>query len=322
MKTIELHGKRYTCTLTDRFRRHRDDELADIRRTAEADGILVPVRIYRDTTIDQSRCVLDGEGRLTVAADLELDDVPMINEGDLTTDEAFERAKVFNDARRQDDPEEVRKRRLERVKEKREAGKSIRTIAEEENVSKTQVERDLDELSRGGTVETPEKVTGKDGKERHSKKRDTQVSRGGAPEPTTAEDTVVEELTADEPTEPQLRYGSATDCRKVVASAARKIRGAREELSGLLSTPFRPLVMNLAESYTRVAFAATDRTVELTKYGGLSVGHTLYSNDAFDELLSYLAGLDDQLGRVDALPIGRAAAPWEESGDSGQDVEL
>lgn len=119
-----------------------------------------------------------------------------------------------------------------------------------------------------------------------------------------------------------MRYGSATDCRKVVASAARKIRGAREELSGLLSTPFRPLVMNLAESYTRVAFAATDRTVELTKYGGLSVGHTLYSNDAFDELLSYLAGLDDQLGRVDALPIGRAAAPWEESGDSGQDVEL
>jgi hypothetical protein len=119
MKTIELNGETYTCTLTKRFRRHK-----------------------------------------------------------------------------QDDPEAVRKRRIERVAAAKASGKSERAIAEAEGVSKTQVRRDLADAQvvppgppdtsstatepiENGHAETeqpqtpppkPPKVTGRDGKEYPSTK--------------------------------------------------------------------------------------------------------------------------------------------------------
>jgi uncharacterized protein YerC len=164
VKTIEIAGRKFVCTLSDRFRRHSDDEREVMRESVRRFGVLNLVRLYHDEELDDPNCVLDGEGRLEIAAEVGAD-VDTIHMGRLTREQAYELAKAFNDHRRHEDPETIRRRRLERVAEMRADGKSIRTIADEEGVSKTQVERDLDQLSRGGTV-APEKVVGKDGKTR------------------------------------------------------------------------------------------------------------------------------------------------------------
>lgn len=91
--------------------------------------------------------------------------------------EAFIRQEQEN---RRHESEETRRRRVEarrqRVASSRRHGKSIRTIAEEESVSKTTIERDIEEIGAtvpGGTVE------GKDGKEHPAMKGD----RNGVPWP-------------------------------------------------------------------------------------------------------------------------------------------
>jgi hypothetical protein len=178
LKTIVYRGITYTCPLSTRFRRHTDDELEAIRSTAKQYGIRNAIRIYTDTTADPQghpidNCVLDGEGRLTIASELNLEFVEMVHEELMTTEEAYELAKVDNDARRQDDPEEIRKRRVERVVESRSKGESLRTIADKENVSVIQIQRDLKTGEKSGKTkekETPKQVKGKDGREQKAKK--------------------------------------------------------------------------------------------------------------------------------------------------------
>jgi hypothetical protein len=53
---------------------------------------------------------------------------------------------------------------VERVAEKRAAGKSLRTIAEEEGVSDTQIRSDIKEAGANPFAPAPGKVTGRDGK--------------------------------------------------------------------------------------------------------------------------------------------------------------
>ena len=92
--TITYRGVVFTCALSSRFRRHTADELEAIRSTAKVHGIRTPLRIYRDTTLELDNCVLDGEGRLTIAAELGLEKVVMLNEPSMTTEAAYELAKV------------------------------------------------------------------------------------------------------------------------------------------------------------------------------------------------------------------------------------
>jgi hypothetical protein len=77
---------------------------------------------------------------------------------------------IMNEARRHDTPEELARlaeKRQARVIASRQDGKSIRTIAEEEGVSRQTVQNDLDRAGvKGLTPEPAEgKVTGKDGKQ-------------------------------------------------------------------------------------------------------------------------------------------------------------
>ncbi len=148
MKTVTFNGVIYTCTLSARFRRHTPEELARIRETACSEGIRTAVRLYRDTDLALDNCVLDGEGRLSVAADLGLPKVPFYYEPAMGTDAAFQSAKTLNDCRRHDDPETVRRRKVERIERVRAARsapapKSLRAIATDEGVSVAQVVRDL-----------------------------------------------------------------------------------------------------------------------------------------------------------------------------------
>jgi hypothetical protein len=169
LRTIDHDGITYTCPLSDRFRRHTPAELAMMTESVREHGIQNPVRTYHDTTLDVSACVLDGEGRLEAAVATGTE-VPILPMGPLTTDEAYALAVVFNDHRRQDTPEAVQQRRrerIERVAAARAGGKSTRQIADAEGVSQSQVVADLKTATEQGcSVETPEKVVGKDGKSR------------------------------------------------------------------------------------------------------------------------------------------------------------
>ena len=169
MKVITYRGKEYACPFSEAIPRHTADERARMDENTE---FVYPVLLYLDTDTGRNRCVLDGEGRLESAARTGAA-VEFRHLGPMPTAAARELAERIENDRRHEKPEVIRRRREERLKrvaEARAEGKSIRTIAEEEGVSPTQVVADLKAASEGTvqgcTVETPSTVTGKDGKQR------------------------------------------------------------------------------------------------------------------------------------------------------------
>ncbi len=108
--------------------------------------------------------ILDGCNRYLAAMGAKVKPIYVTFEG--TDDEAAAFVQLANEERRHltlDELQTKRGKRLARVKAGREAGKSIRALASEEGVSKSQIERDIDETDAtvpGGTVE------GKDGRTR------------------------------------------------------------------------------------------------------------------------------------------------------------
>jgi hypothetical protein len=169
-------------------------EWADLRESIRRNGVITPI------IVDEGYGVIDGAHRVTIAAELGLTVVPVEVRPGLTPAQKMELAYSLNEDRRQMDAETIRRlkaARVERVAASRRKGKSIRTIAEEEGVSKSQVERDLQAAKStvpGGTVEPPKgKVRGKDGKARSAtrnpkprKRRVAQRPAAGAPaEPAT-----------------------------------------------------------------------------------------------------------------------------------------
>jgi hypothetical protein len=149
MRTITYDGTEYRCPFSTSFRRHTATELDAMRESIAAQGVLNPVRLYYDLDTDDAFCILDGEGRLTVAIELGAA-VPFLDMGPLETEAAYAIAKTLNDARRHDDPAAIAARRAERIQrvaQARSEGESLRAIAEKEGVSQVQVRRDLEEAS-------------------------------------------------------------------------------------------------------------------------------------------------------------------------------
>jgi hypothetical protein len=139
------------------------------------EGLKLPIHLWRGQVIDgrnrQRAC------RLQHVDPVYQDDTDLVPEGRLEAHIAS-----LNEHRRHLGEDFLRKRREERVArvaEKRREGKSQRQIAEEEGVSRAQVNRDLEEvqLDRGGPVE-PEggKVTGKDKRKRTAKPRKAEAA--------------------------------------------------------------------------------------------------------------------------------------------------
>jgi hypothetical protein len=121
--------------------------------------------------------ILDGRTRHAAAKAAKIKPRTVQFKG--TDDQARQFVETANLHRRHLTPEqeeERRQARVGRVVEARQEGKSIRAIAEQEEVSKSQVERDLAtaaSLSPPGTVLPPEgKVTGKDGRQQPATKPD------------------------------------------------------------------------------------------------------------------------------------------------------
>ncbi len=169
-KFIEYRGKRFHCPFTDHFRRHTPEEVARMRESISAFGVRQPILLYTDATT-KLVSILDGEGRLDIATNLDID-VEFRNEGQLDVASAFREACIYNDHRRMDAPEEIALRkaeRVERVVAARAAGFSTRAIAEQEGVHHSTIQQDL--FSVGGGPPT-EKVIGTDGKSYQSTKPD------------------------------------------------------------------------------------------------------------------------------------------------------
>lgn len=121
--------------------------------------------------------IADGRNRYRACLDENVE--PRFSEFDGTEAELLEQLNALNDARRHDKQEALRRRRearVQRIAEARRQGQSLRAIAEKEEVSETQVRRDLESSTApgDGAVENgskqgiPEngKVTGRDGRTR------------------------------------------------------------------------------------------------------------------------------------------------------------
>jgi hypothetical protein len=185
MKVIEYRGTSYPCPLSGEFRRHNGEEREAMRKSVAEVGVLQAVRLYRDAESGEVS-VLDGEGRLETAAELDAD-VPFVDDGEMSFAAAYQAARVLNDARRHDDRDAIRRReeRVKRVVAKRADGMSVRAIADVMEIDPKQVQRDLRAAAGVDSVHTcqppesaadgkpadkpapaapPPKVIGRDGK--------------------------------------------------------------------------------------------------------------------------------------------------------------
>jgi hypothetical protein len=190
MKTILYQGVTYKCPFSTAtpyldalgllaFRRHTPEELEIMRDSIVARGLQNPILVYVDSKLGS--CIADGEGRLTICKEVNVK-ATIKGIGRMTTEEAYQVAKDCNDARRQDSPEAVAARRRERVKEKRAAGMSQRKIAEEENVGRTTIQRDLEQVAPPGPKNTPEVGNSLDAPPEREPGDDTDTEPPGQPD--------------------------------------------------------------------------------------------------------------------------------------------
>lgn len=118
-----------------------------LRESIARFGVLVP------TIVDEHGRLLDGHHRVRIARELGMP-VPERAVRLDSDEDSLEVAAHLNTARRQMSPEQ----RHQVVIALREAGHSIRAIAAATGASKSQVDRDVDQLSRAGQLEPPERV--------------------------------------------------------------------------------------------------------------------------------------------------------------------
>jgi DNA-binding CsgD family transcriptional regulator len=183
VKTIDHGATTYRIPFDHLFRPLTPDEAAGLRASVEANGVLAPVLTY-DSPAHGPDCVIDGANRAALAAEFDAD-LPVRKLRGLTDEAAEALAESLNADRRHLTPEEQRERRAERVKRvagKRAEGKSLRTIAEEEGVSPEQVRQDVKDATVKGLTVEPEKVMGRDGKERPAARKPA-PDTPAAPEP-------------------------------------------------------------------------------------------------------------------------------------------
>jgi predicted transcriptional regulator len=133
----------------------KPDEYERLKDSIKELGVLVPV------LTDENKGIIDGEQRSQAAAELDLKSVPFNILHGLDDYEKKHLAIKLNAQRRQME-------RLALATELRKDGLSLRQIADILNVGHATVSRILANVPPG-TVEFPDKITGKDGKQRTAK---------------------------------------------------------------------------------------------------------------------------------------------------------
>jgi hypothetical protein len=162
-QTIRFGMREYRLPFAELFRDLTANEEAELRASIEAVGVGHPVFTY-DSPEHGNDCVIDGANRLRIAGELDTD--VRVEKLRVSDEVARRMAEDLNAARRQVTPQEAkqaRAKRIGKVVELRAEGKSLRAIADEVGVSLGQVQRDI--FDSGVSPDTPEVVTGRDGKE-------------------------------------------------------------------------------------------------------------------------------------------------------------
>lgn len=243
MRTIDYQGVTYKLPFSERFRRHTKPERHLLQTSIAENGIKQPVLVYEDTEHGDD-CILDGEGRLTAASGMNGVTVPFKKIGRMTTAEAYEQAKIYNDHRRQDDPETIQKRRkerIERVAEARSEGQSLRTIAENEGVSQEQVRKDLKKSGVNRLTPEPEKVTGRDGKKQSRRKKKDKGAASPEPVKQSGDETGDKSTNEQSSTSEQQIQASPenvpVDVVAVVESVCREIDKLNRQLDAIKKEP-------------------------------------------------------------------------------------
>jgi hypothetical protein len=177
IRTVMIGDKRYHLPFVGLIPFDAEQNSGLRREIEEAGEILVPIIANKGKSKGADIWVTDGAHRVIHASDLRLDAPPIrYRKFDSDEDERDFVHRVNLERRHLAAAklEMMRRERVERIAARRKAGESIRAIADAENVSKSQVERDLETAycPGGGTVE-PEsgKVTGKDGKKKDRRYR-------------------------------------------------------------------------------------------------------------------------------------------------------
>ncbi len=129
-------------------------------------GILIPI------IIDEHKNIIDGQHRLSIAKELGLSDIPFDIRIGLSEDEKQQLAIDLNLHRRHLSKEQ-RKEWSEKLKQQ---GFSNRIIADKLGVSEPTVRRDVKSGASNDAPQSPEKVTGKDGKQYPAKKEVTETN--------------------------------------------------------------------------------------------------------------------------------------------------
>jgi hypothetical protein len=168
-KNITFQGTAYGCPFSQLLRPLTTEERNALVEEIRECGIVAPV------VIDEASNIIDGKHRMKIAVELGLPEVPMVAKTGLTDEQKRGMALGLNVARRHLSPGEqrlLREQRLIRVAQARNAGDSLRAIAQREGVSESQVRQDIDKATaQGCAVAPPDHITGRDGKKRRQPRR-------------------------------------------------------------------------------------------------------------------------------------------------------
>jgi Trp operon repressor len=155
---IKIGGVEFKVLFPNLLPRLKSDEYERLKYSINESGVLVPV------LTDEKRGIIDGGERLKASAELKLKTVP-INILHGLDDKAKKLLAIMLNAQRR---QMTQDQRLALATELRKDGLSLRQIADILNVGHATVSRILATVPPG-TVEFPDKITGKDGKQRSAK---------------------------------------------------------------------------------------------------------------------------------------------------------
>ena len=169
MKTVRINGMAYQCPFADRYRPQTPEERETLAGSIAQHGITDPVLTY-DSSNTNRTCVLDGIHRAEIA-NQKGKPIPVKYMGVMSDEAAARLLDEKHLGRRNlsvEDYQRLRDERILRIVGRRAEGASIRTIAAEEKVATSTVQRDLKAAEESGvTPGTPEPepvTTGRDGK--------------------------------------------------------------------------------------------------------------------------------------------------------------
>lgn len=145
--TLQVGTRIYTVWYPELTRSLTNAEYKSLKTSIEKRGIKMPV------VVDENNYIIDGIHRLSIAEELRLDPDAIPHEivAGLTEEQKHDLAVSLNADRRHLDIEDLkllRAQRIERVVQGRKEGKSLRTLASEEGISKTQIKYDLEEAQK------------------------------------------------------------------------------------------------------------------------------------------------------------------------------